>query len=93
MDMNIKMLCLGAMALSTLCGSALAGALDNPDTMTPFFTDSGMKTMRSEAEFKAARTTMSETDRASVWKECSDETIAQQHNDFCKMTKQLGGAN
>ncbi|MFC3326188.1 hypothetical protein [Mesorhizobium cantuariense] len=43
-----------------------------------------MKTMKSEAEFKAAWMAM---------KECGDEAIAKTHDNFCKMTKQLGGAN
>ena len=84
---------MGAMALSMMSGAALAGALDNPAKMTPFFTDSGMKTMKSKAAFKATWTAMSEEDRTDMWKECSDQVIAKQHNDFCKLTKQLGGAN
>ena len=36
---------------------------------------------------------MSEEDRTSMSKECSDEGIAKEHNDFCAMTKKLGGAN
>ena len=59
--MNMKMICMGAMALAVMTGSALAAggntsALDDPAKMSPFFTDAGMKTMRSEAEFKAAGT-------------------------------------
>src|SRR5262245_23330573 len=37
MTMNIKTILLGAAMLSTLSGAALAGALDNPGTGTPFF--------------------------------------------------------
>lgn len=36
---------------------------------------------------------MSEEDPTSMSKECSDEGIAKEHNDFCAMTKKLGGAN
>ena len=97
--MNFKMLTMGAMTLAMMTGSALAGgstgtsALDDPAKMSPFFTDAGMKTMKSEAEFKVAWMAMKEEDRASMMKECGDEAIAKAHDNFCKMTKQLGGAN
>jgi len=97
--MNMKMLCLGAMTLSMITGTALAGgstgtsALDDPAKMSPFFTDAGMKTMRPAEEFKAAWMAMKEEDRATMMKECGDEAIAKAHDNFCKMTKQLGGAN
>jgi hypothetical protein len=96
MIMNIKMLCMGAMALAMMTGATLAGntsALDDPAKMSPFFTDAGMKTMKSADEFKAAWMAMSEEDRAGMTKACGDEAIAKEHDDFCKMTKQLGGAN
>ena len=94
--MNIKMLCMGAMALAMMTGATLAGntsALDDPAKMAPFFTDAGMKTMRPAAEFKTAWMAMKEEDRAAMMKECGDEAIAKEHDNFCKMTKQLGGAN
>ncbi len=50
-----------------------------------------MKTMKPEADFKAAWMAMSEEDRTSM--SCSDEGNAKEHNDFCAMTKKLGGAN
>ena len=97
--MNIKMLTIGSIALAMMTGAALAGsnagtsALDDPAKMSPFFTDAGMKTMKSDTDFKAAWMAMSEEDRAGMMKECGDEAIAKQHDNFCKMTKQLGGAN
>jgi hypothetical protein len=96
--MNIKMLCLGALALSLSGAAAFAAssgssALDNSEMMQPFYTDSTMKTMVPEAEFKAAWMKMSKTDQAEVMKECGDEAIAKDHDNFCAMTKQLGGAN
>ena len=95
--MNFKMLTMGAMALAMMTSSALAAthtsALDDPAKMSPFFTDAGMKTMKSEAEFKTAWMAMKEEDRAGMTKECGDEAIAKAHDNFCKMTKQLGGAN
>jgi len=95
--MNFKMLTMGAMALAMMTGSALAAgntsALDDPAKMSPFFTDADMKTMKSEAEFKTVWMAMKEEDRAGMTKECGDEAIAKLHDNFCKMTKQLGGAN
>ncbi|UVK37805.1 hypothetical protein LHFGNBLO_004896 [Mesorhizobium sp. AR10] len=91
--MNIKMLCMGAMALTMVTGAAFAGALDDPAKMTPFYTDAGMKTMKPAEEFKAAWMALTEEDRAGMTKECGDEAIAKEHDDFCKMTKELGGAN
>jgi hypothetical protein len=97
--MKIKMLCMGAMALTMITGAALAGstsgtsALDDPAKMSPFFTDAGMKTMKPAEEFKAAWMSMKEEDRASMLKDCGDNVIGKSHDDFCKMTKQLGGAN
>ena len=95
--MNFKMLTMGAMALAMMTGSALAAgntsALDDPAKMSPFFTDADMKTMKSEAEFKTVWMAMKEEDRAGMTNECGDEAIAKLHDNFCKMTKQLGGAN
>ena len=97
--MNLKMLTMGAMALAMMTGSALAAgstgtsALDDPAKMSPFFTDAGMKTMKSDAELKTAWMAMKEEDRAGMMKECGDKAIAKSHDNFCKMTKQLGGAN
>ena len=93
--MNSKMLVLGA-SLALMTGSALAGsstgtsALDDPAKMSPFFTDAGMKTMKSEADVKAAWTAMSADDRAAIMKECADEAVAKSHADFCKMAMQMG---
>lgn len=95
--MNTKMLFLGALALSLTSGAAFAAssdttALDNPEMMSQFYTDSGMKTMKSDDEFKAAWMAMTAEDRDKVSKEC-DTDSEKLHNDFCAKTKQLGGAN
>ena len=87
--MNIKAICLGAFALSVLSGVSFAGALDEPSNMQPFFTDAGMKTMKSEADVKAAWAAMSADDRAAITKECADEAVAKSHADFCKMAMQM----
>jgi len=97
--MKIHIVCLTALSLSISAVSALAGAstgtsaLDDPAKMSPFFTDAGMKTMRPAAEFKKAWLALTEEDRTSMKKDCADATIATQHSDFCKMTKDVDGAN
>ncbi|AZO45626.1 hypothetical protein EJ076_33355 [Mesorhizobium sp. M7D.F.Ca.US.005.01.1.1] len=97
--MNFKMLTMGAMALATMTGSALAGAatgtsaLDDPAKMQPFYTDSGMKTIQSDDAFKKASLALTDDDRASNTKDCGDTVIAKSHDNFCAKMKQLGGAN
>jgi hypothetical protein len=92
MIMN-KMLCMGAMALSMMTGAALAGggALDEPTKMSPFYTAADMKTLKSEAEFKAAWTALKAEDRAGLMKECGDADVFKAHNDFCQQATKLGG--
>ncbi|TIP51240.1 MAG: hypothetical protein E5X77_02435 [Mesorhizobium sp.] len=92
--MNIKMFTLSALALAMMSGAAMAGstsALDDPAKMTPFFTDAGMKTMRSEADFKAAWMAMKPDERTAVLKDCGDTTLNKAHADFCAMAKKMGG--
>ncbi|WP_027062395.1 hypothetical protein [Mesorhizobium loti] len=95
--MNYKMLTMGAMALAIMTGSALAGsstgtsALDDPAKMSPFFTDAGMKTMKSQADFKTAWMAMKPDEQKAVLKDCGDTTINKSHSDFCTMAKMMGG--
>ena len=93
--MSIRMLCIGAMAFSMMTGAALAAgsgtsALDNATKMAAFYTDSSMKTMKSEAEFKTAWMTMSKDDQAMMMKECGDPATAKKHDKFCQMAMRLG---
>ncbi|HEY4191218.1 MAG TPA: hypothetical protein VGM46_01100 [Mesorhizobium sp.] len=96
--MNIKMLCMGAMALSMISGAALAGggsgtsALDDAAMMAPFYTDSSMKTMRGDDEFKAAWLALNKKDQDDMMSQCKTNTD-KQHNDFCANAMKLGGAN
>jgi len=90
--MNSKLLILGA-TFALMTGSALAGstsALDDPAKMSPFFTDAGMKTMKSEAEAKAAWAAMSQEDKDAVMKDCADADIAKAHENFCKAAMMMG---
>ncbi|AZO55205.1 MAG: hypothetical protein EOS78_10190 [Mesorhizobium sp.] len=95
--MTFKMLAMGAMALTMMTGAALAAssggtsALDDPAKMSPFFTDAGMKTLRSEADFKTAWMSMKPDEQKAVLKDCGDATINKSHADFCAMAKKMGG--
>ena len=93
--MNIKMLTMGAMALAMMTGSALAAgntsALDDPAKMSPFFTDAGMKTLKTEKDFKTAWTAMKPDEQKAVLKDCGDTTLNKSHADFCAMAKKMGG--
>jgi acyl-CoA reductase-like NAD-dependent aldehyde dehydrogenase len=91
--MNLKKVVFATMTLAIVSGSAVAGstsALDDPAKMSPFFTDAGMKTMKSEAEAKAAWAAMSQEDRDAIMKDCADATIAKAHENFCKMAMMMG---
>ena len=92
--MTFKMLCLGgALAFSMIGGSAFAGALDEPDNMAPFFTDSSMKTMKSGDDFKAAFMAMPMEKQETMKKECNDPMMSKPHAEFCADVLALGGAN
>ena len=91
--MNFKNICLGALALSMVSGVAFAGALDEPDNMAPFFTDSSMKTMKPMAEFKAAFMAMPMEKQEAMKKECQDAAMSKPHAEFCANLQALGGAN
>ncbi|TJX27082.1 MAG: hypothetical protein E5W21_32100, partial [Mesorhizobium sp.] len=67
--MNLKAICLGAFAISKLGGVAFAGALDEPSNMQPFFTDSGMKAMKSSADFETAWKAMPKATQDAMMKE------------------------
>jgi hypothetical protein len=91
--MNLKNICLGALALAMVSGTAFAGALDEPDNMAPFFTDAGMKTMKPKADFKAAWNSMAKDKQDAMMKECQDAAMSKPHAEFCANLQALGGAN
>jgi hypothetical protein len=91
--MNIKNVCLGVLALAMVSGTAFAGALDEPDNMAPFFTDSSMKTMKPMADFKTAFTAMPMEKQVAMKKECNDAAMSKPHAEFCANVQALGGAN
>jgi len=93
--MSIKILTLTAVALAIMSGSALTAsntsALDDPATMSPFFTDAGMKSLRSEKDFKTAWSAMKPEQQKAVLKDCGDTTLNKSHAEFCAMAKKMGG--
>ncbi len=74
-------------------GAAFAGALDEPDNMAPFFTDTSMKTMKPMADFKTAFTAMPKKKQERMMKECNDAAMSKPHAEFCANVLALGGAN
>ncbi|MBZ9891521.1 hypothetical protein LB559_26710 [Mesorhizobium sp. BR1-1-3] len=91
--MNIKAICLAAtFSLSIFGGHALAGALDEPDTMMPFFTDSSMKTMRPRVDFERIFFSMPAEKQAQMKGECAGE-VMQPFTAFCATVNTLGGHN
>ncbi|TPK95741.1 hypothetical protein FJ934_10985 [Mesorhizobium sp. B2-4-12] len=96
--MNIKVLSMGAIALAMMGSTAIAAstsggtsALDDPAKMSPFFTDAGMKSMKSEKDFKTAWTAMKPDERKAVLKDCGDAAVNKSHAEFCAMAKKMGG--
>ncbi|WP_095202730.1 hypothetical protein [Mesorhizobium carmichaelinearum] len=90
--MNLKNICLGALALSMVNGVAFAGALDEPDNMAPFFTDSSMKTMKPMEEFKMVFMAMPKEKQDAMMKECNDAAMSKPHAEFCANVHALGGS-
>ncbi|UVK38662.1 hypothetical protein LHFGNBLO_005866 [Mesorhizobium sp. AR10] len=93
-----KMVVFGALALSLLGGAALAAgetgtsALDDPAKMQPFYTDSTMKSLRSEDEFIKAWKALTDEDRTAMTKSC-DEEAANAHPEFCSSVKKNGAGS
>jgi hypothetical protein len=91
--MNFKTACFGALAATVLAGAALAGALDEPAMMAPFYTDSSLTTMKSDADMKATWDGMPKTNQDNMMKECQNAAMSKPYAVFCEKLKALGGAN
>ncbi|TIS48102.1 hypothetical protein [Mesorhizobium sp.] len=93
--MNTKIVCISALAATVLAGEALAGALDEPAMMAPFFTDSSLKTMKSDDEMKKVWSGMPKSNQDNMMKECQDAAMSKPYAVFCDKLKALvlGGAN
>jgi hypothetical protein len=90
-QMNIKTVCLGVLAASAIAGSALAGVLDEPKMMAPFFTDKAMTTMKSDADLKKVWAKESKKNKTAMMKECNDAAMSKPHAAFCEKLQALGG--
>ena len=93
--MNFKTTCFGAVAATVLAGAAFAGALDEPAMMAPFYTDTTLQTMKSDAEMKAAWDAMPKANKDNMMRECQDAAMSKPYAVFCDKIKALvlGGAN
>ncbi|MBN9220630.1 MAG: hypothetical protein J0I79_22005 [Mesorhizobium sp.] len=91
--MYFKTMCLGAAAATILASAALAGALDEPAMMAPFYTDSSLTTMKSDAEMKTIWASMPKANQDNMMKECQDAAMSKPYAVFCEKVKALGGAN
>jgi len=91
--MNFKTICLGAAAATVLAGVALAGALDEPAMMAPFYTDASLQTMKSDAEMKSIWDAMPKANQDKMMNECNDAAMSKPYAVFCEKLKALGGAN
>ncbi|MES0207435.1 hypothetical protein [Mesorhizobium sp. LNHC209A00] len=88
--MEIKTICVGALALSVLGGAAFAGALDEPSNMQPFFHDHAMTKMKTKADFRDAWFTMQKHTQEQMIKECNDAAMSKPHAPFCAELNALG---
>jgi hypothetical protein len=88
--MNFKAVSLAAaFSLSAVGGTALAGALDEPATMAPFYTDSNLKTLKPMAELKAAFKSMPKEKRDEVVRVCNDPSTSHRLDEFCAVVNTL----
>ena len=89
--MNFKTASLAtAFALCAVGGTALAGALDEPETMAPFYTDSSQSTLKPMAEFKAAFRSMPKPKRDEVVRICNEPaTSGGRLAEFCSVVNTL----
>lgn len=98
--MRLKIITLGAIALSMMGGAVYAAgdntsALDDQAKMGAFYTDSSMKTMKADDEFVMAWKALTDEDRTTMNKACADEVTnanpTNTHPEFCSNIKRLGG--
>ena len=88
--MNFKTISLAAaITLSAIGGSALAGALDEPATVAPFYTDSSLKTLKPMPELKAAFKSMPKEKREEVVALCNDPSTSPRLEEFCSVVNAL----
>ncbi|AZV19831.1 hypothetical protein [Mesorhizobium sp. M7A.F.Ce.TU.012.03.2.1] len=89
--MNVKAICVTALALSAAGAPAFAGALDVADNIAPFYTDSTMKELRPMPEFRAAFMATPKATRGMMVKECQEKVEGR--TKLCDGLIWLGGMN
>jgi hypothetical protein len=95
--MNIKILCVGILALSMTTGAALSkradgtSSLDDSAMMSPFYSDASMKTTKPDADFTSAWKGLKAEDAADMITDCGDAELNAKHAEFCAKAFQLGG--
>lgn len=89
--MNLKAVSFVVVLLFAVGGTAVAGALDEPSNMAPFYADSALKQLKPMPEFKAAFMSMPQERRDLVVRLCSDPAQSTPHTEFCANVKLLAG--
>lgn len=95
--MKIKILCVGILALSMTTGAALSkradgtSALDDSAMMSPFYTDTSMKTLKPDSDFTDAWKALKDEDARDMITDCGDATLKAKYTEFCAKAFQLGG--
>ncbi|MBZ9794814.1 hypothetical protein [Mesorhizobium sp. ES1-4] len=90
--MNLKLICLATASLFALGGAALAGALDEPSNMAPFYADSALKQLKPMAEFKKVFMAMPKEKQEEVHRLCQDAAMSKPHAEFCADVNALAGS-
>lgn len=89
--MNFKATCLAAIAVFAIGGTALAGALDEPSNMAPFYADSALKQLKPMPEFTKVFMAMPKDKQDEVHKLCQDAAMSKPHAEFCANVNALAG--
>ncbi|WP_188131562.1 hypothetical protein [Mesorhizobium sp. NFR06] len=89
----MRTVCLGALAVGLLAGVASADPFSDLAALPTFYTDAGMKTMKTMAGFKRAWHAIPKHDRTKMTKACNDPAMSKPHAAFCANVLALGGAN
>ncbi|PZO81704.1 MAG: hypothetical protein DI629_03990 [Mesorhizobium amorphae] len=94
--MKLQMLSIAALALSiaapAIAQEAATGAsprLADQTMMAPFYSDEGMTTLRSGAEFDSAFSNLSSQDREAIMNEC--QNVNTERQTFCDSFKERNG--
>ena len=86
----MRKLILASFVALSAAGAAHAqqSVLDDPTTMSPFYTDNSLSTLRSQSEFEAAVGQLQSSDRERIRSECANTNT--QRSNFCDMFMSYG---